>query len=409
MALLPRVLRPTVPFRPRDRRIVLLMSVAGYVQGFAQAQATNTLPFARLSLELTPGQMSQILAITRIGSVLALAFSFYGDRRGRRTPFLVAFGLLIFANLGTAFVPNPQIYTLMQSLVRMTATAVGILALVYLAEELPPPIRAYGIALYGGAVSFGAGTALFALPIAELSPESWRALFAATAVGLIFFPLLTSKLRESRAFGRPSGRVHLFSALGGQTFVNFWTFAVLSFLAAAFSAVSLTFALERLVNELGMATTRAAAVMLIGGTVGGIGFLSGGRLADSLGRRPTTIIAFLMAAGGSVGLYWLTSEPLLIAAVTVSSFGSFAAVPSIGAHRNEIFPTELRATAVVWLNTTGVLGSIAGLTVGRLTIDRLGLSTTVTYLAAGMVVAALLVLVLPETRGQVIEEASPVR
>jgi len=135
------------------------MSVAAYLQGFAQAQATNTLPFARLSLGVTTGEMSQILAVTRFGSVLALAFSFYGDRHGRRAPFLSAFTILILANAATAFVPNPTVYTALQGIVRMTATAVGVLALVYLAEELAPTIRAYGIAIYGGAASFGAGTA----------------------------------------------------------------------------------------------------------------------------------------------------------------------------------------------------------------------------------------------------------
>lgn len=404
MSLLPRFLRPPDQFSPLDRRIVLLMSVAAYVQGFAQAQATNTLPFARLSLGLTAGEMSQILAITRFGSVLALLFSFYGDRRGRRGPFLTAFTILILANLGTAFVPNPTVYTALQGIVRMTATAVGVLALVYLAEELAPGIRAYGIAIYGAMASFGAGTALFALPIAEISRESWRSLFAATAIGVVFLPLLYSKLNESRAYHDPTRKVHIFSAMGGRHFANFWVFALISLLAAAFSAVSLTFALERLVNELDMDTTRAVGVMLIGGTAGGFGFLLGGRLADTWGRRPTTMLGFMMSLAGGLGLYWLDSEPLIIVAVAISSLGSFAAVPALGAHRNELFPTSIRATAVVWLNTVGVFGSISGLAIGRFAIDEIGLTNTVTYLGAGLLLATLLILLLPETRGQVLRD-----
>jgi MFS family permease len=383
------------------------MSVAAYVQGFAQAQATNTLPFARLSLGLTAGEMSQILAITRFGSILALAFSFFGDRRGRRAPFLLAFTLLVLSNAATAFVPNPIVYTTLQGVVRMTATAVAVLALVYLAEELGPTIRAYGIAIYGGAASFGAGTALFALPIAEGGREAWRYLFGATAVGLVFLPLLFSKLKESRAFRDPDRRVHLFSALGGRHFANFWVFALISLLAAAFSAVSLAFALERLVNELDFDTTRAVAIMLIGGTAGGVGFLLGGRLADTWGRRPTTMIGFFMSLAGGIGLYYFESQTLIVGAVAISSLGSFAAVPSLGAHRNELFPTSIRATAVVWLNTIGVLGSIAGLTIGRFGIDEIGLAMTVTYLGGGMLLATLLVLFLPETRGQVLVDQEP--
>jgi MFS family permease len=340
--------------------------------------------------------------------VLALAFSFYGDRRGRRAPFLGAFTILILANSATALVPNPGAYTALQGIVRMSATAVGVLALVYLAEELAPAIRAYGIAIYGGAASFGAGTALFVLPVAETGREAWRYLFAASAIGVVFLPLLYSKLSESRAFHDPTRRVHLFSALGGRHFANFWVFALISLLAAAFSAVSLAFALERLVNELNIETTRAVTVMLIGGTAGGIGFLLGGRLADTWGRRPTTMLGFAMSLAGGIGLYWLESQPLIIAAVAVSSLGSFAAVPALGAHRNELFPTSIRATAVVWLNTIGVFGSISGLAIGRFAIDEVGLAMTVTYLGAGMLLAAVLILLLPETRGQVLDESSAV-
>ena len=42
----------------------------------------------------------------------------------------------------------------------------------------------------------------------------------------------------------------------------------------------------------------------------------------------------------------------------------------------------------------------AGLILGRFTIDRFGLSETITVLGVGMAAAALLTLLLPETRGQ---------
>ena len=113
-----------------------------------------------------------------------------------------------------------------------------------------------------------------------------------------------------------------------------------------------------------------------------------------------------MSLGGGLGLYWLESEPLIIVAVAISSLGSFAAVPALGAHRNELFPTSIRATAVVWLNTIGVFGSISGLAIGRFAIDEIGLAMTITYLGAGMLLAAILILLLPETRGQVLDQES---
>ena len=62
----------------------------------------------------------------------------------------------------------------------------------------------------------------------------------------------------------------------------------------------------------------------------------------------------------------------------------------------------------MWLNTIGVLGSISGLAIGRLAIDEIGLTLTVSYLGAGMLLSTLLILLLPETRGQVLAGANTV-
>jgi predicted MFS family arabinose efflux permease len=84
----------------------------------------------------------------------------------------------------------------------------------------------------------------------------------------------------------------------------------------------------------------------------------------------------------------------------VSSFGTFAFVPAGGAHRAELFPTGLRASANTAVTNFGLAGSAVGLILGRFTIDRFGLSETITVLGIGMAAAALLTLLLPETRGQ---------
>lgn len=73
--------------------------------------------------------------------------------------------------------------------------------------------------------------------------------------------------------------------------------------------------------------------------------------------------------------------------------------PSFGAHRSELFPTRVRATANAWVTNAAIVGSIAGFGLGAWLIDRIGLAVTVSGLGAGLVVSMLLVLRLPETRG----------
>ncbi len=402
-----RRLLPVERFTPDDRRATFVLWLVGLFQGFAQAHASSTLPFTRVALGLTQGEMSEVLAITRLATIGALLFSAAGDRRGRKTPLLAAYTLLMASTVATATVSSPWQFTAAQSLVRVGTAGVSSLVVVLLAEQLTPSIRAYGIALYGASGSLGAGLALLALPLADNGPSGWRYPFLLGAVGLVALPFLRKAVRESRLFEPDPRPLRIGELVAGEHSRSFWLLGGTGFLAAAYSAVGIAFSTERLVNELGLSTSLAVAISLIGGTVGGVGFFLGGRLADQWGRRPTTILALLAGLIGGMGLYWLNEPALLVPAGVVSAFGSFAFVPAAGAHRSELFPTRLRATAVVAINNLAMLGSAAGLFFGRLTIDAIGLSQTMTILGFGSLVGALLVLRLPETKGIHLERPTP--
>jgi len=396
---LPRFVRPPVPPVRSDVRIVSLTAVMAYVQGYAFAQAANNVPFIRRSLAETAAQMSLLLAITRMGAIAAVVLSLAGDRGGRRRILLFSYGVMAVASAATATADTALWFTVWQSITRMTGSSVSVLSLVMLAETLQPGLRAYGIAVFGAAVSFGAGSALVAVPINDLGPDMWRVLFAVTLLGLLALPALVKRVAESPLFGSGSVESALWAPLRGGAARRFWPVAAVSFLAAAFAATASSFSMERLVDNLGLSTIVAVLILAIGGTVGGIGFFAGGRLADTWGRRPTTAMALLSAGVGGIGLYRLESPGLLVLAAALSGFGAFAIVPSLGALRNEVFPTSIRATAAMWLNSAGVMGAVFGLALGKHLIGNFGLSTTVTLLSIGMAVAALLMMLVPETKG----------
>jgi MFS family permease len=187
------------------------------------------------------------------------------------------------------------------------------------------------------------------------------------------------------------------------TGAQFWIAALAGLLASAFSAVGLAFSTERLVVGLGLSSGTAVMITLAGGTLGGVGFFLGGRMSDAWGRRPTTVVSLLMILAGGLTLYQAESVPLLVGAIVVSSFGSFAYIPSAATHRAELFPTAVRASMASALAWLGTLGSALGLAVGRLTIDSMGLAGTMTLLGSGMVAAVALTLALPETRARLLE------
>ncbi|MGH8957273.1 MAG: MFS transporter, partial [Acidimicrobiia bacterium] len=292
---------------------------------------------------------------------------------------------------------SPLQFGLSQGLVRGATSGLSTLGVVWLAEHLAPRIRAYGVGIYGAAGSFGAGLAVIGLPLAE---ADWRIPYFLTGAGLLLLPILASRIREAGGRGTVTRRPVDTSFLQTPVFV---IAALASLLPSAFSALGLAFLTERLVNQIGLASGEAVLLTLAGGTVGAVGFFLGGRLADSWGRRPTTILALLSILGGGVAVYNLRPVSLLLPALIVSAFGSFAYVPAASIHRAELFRPEQRATASSALTWVGTLGSAAGLLAGGLIIDRLGLSTTMTVLGSGVLVAALLTLGLPETRGLLLD------
>ena len=118
-------------------------------------------------------------------------------------------------------------------------------------------------------------------------------------------------------------------------------------------------------------------------------------VAGSGGHRATIVGGGV----GGIGFYTLDSGWLLAPSILIASFGAAMLVPAFAAHRSELFPTRVRATAAGWITNAAIAGSIAGFAIGALVVDSIGLSRTITMLALGLFIAMFLVTRLPETRG----------
>ncbi len=393
---------PTEPqtstFRPSDRRIVFLTSVIGFVAGYAASQMAHMLPFVRLSFELTEGQMSLMFAGIRASSLLGVLFAMTADRTGRRKPLLAAFVLMALGSLMTAFIPTLVVFVVSQALVRISIVAIASLSIVLIAEELAPGVRAFGIGIYGLAGSLGVGLGLLLLPMAEASEDAWRVLFAFATLGLLLFPLLARFLPESRAFSA-APTIPFIKALGMGLSKHFWPLAGVAFFVAAFSSPAFDFVLERLINDLSWESGAARFLLIVFSGFGAVGLLVGGKLADRIGRKPTTIAALIIGLVGGVGFYLLDSGWFLATSIFLATFGATMLTPSFGAQRSELFPTRVRATASAWITNVAIVGSISGFAAGAILIDRFGLGTTVATLGVGVVISVFLVTRLPETRG----------
>jgi MFS family permease len=379
---------------------VFIIWAAGVIQGFAQSQASATLPFTRAGLGLSEGEMSLLLGIARLAAFAALPLGWIGDHRGRRRPLLISVTLVVAGGTLAGLALESWQFGTAQAILRTGTAGMSGLAIVLMAEQVSPHIRAYAISFYGAAVSFGGGIALMTLPLADGGGDNWRIPHLLIALGLLVLPFLVKNVPESKIFIDEHERGHWRELASGEWARRFWVVSIIAFFVSAFSAVALAFSTTRMIEHLGLSTGSTVMIALLGGTVGGLGFFIGGHLADAWGRRKTTVVSLLLALLGGLVIYWSESIPIIAVAVMVSSFGTFAFVPAGGSHRTELFPTGLRASANTAATNLALVGSAVGLMTGIYTIDRFGLSTTVSMLGVGMAIAAALTLVLPETRGQ---------
>jgi MFS family permease len=393
-------LRPPVPLERREIGILALFAVIALTQGWTGAQITHTLPFVKEAFDLSDRQVFDVLAIVRAVALLALFFSWWGDKVGRRTPLLIAFVLLPAANLATAFAPSLFAYTTLQSVARIGTIALGSLAAVMLAEELNPLLRGYGLGVAALFASLGTGLGLLLRFIGDLSDDGWRILLALSSLPLLVFPLLLGRLRESRAY-RPTGRrPPLRAVLEGGLARYFWPMAVVSMAVSAFTSPAANLALVRMENELGWSAETASLLLALTSAPGvTIGLLGGGRMADLIGRRPTEIAAVVVGVGGGIGFYFSTNPWVMGVTIFISMVGAFAFSPAFGSHRAELFPTRVRATAGAWLVNASIVGGLLGFVAGRTVVDAWGIPSTVAFLGGLLIVASTLVLRVPETKG----------
>jgi MFS family permease len=134
-----------------------------------------------------------------------------------------------------------------------------------------------------------------------------------------------------------------------------------------------------------------------------LGYALFGFFADAVGRR-RSYVTYLLAAAALVPLYGLARDPLwllllgpLVAFFGTGFFSGFSAIAS------ELFPTEIRATAMGFTYNLGRGLSAAAPAVIGLLATRFGFGAAFMVLAAAFLAAALLALGLPETRGRRLE------
>jgi putative MFS transporter len=389
------------------------------------AQAAMTLPmFAAPSVAhafaLSDAEVAFLSGVISLGAFGAFGLGRLADRRGRRPVMRLCVAALGPISAATALAPAVSLYVasqLVASAFRGALTSVVNVAVTEVTGDRERA-RAHGwlgfIAMAASGLPLGLAAGLGDLP------AGWRIQFAALGALVLALPWLWGRIPETGRFEKSRtdgpvghGRVRdLLAPAYRRRALGLFTVGILR---GAGLGVLGVYAFYHAVDNLGMASWMASAVLGISGMLGIPGNAVGAILSERWGRRPTQVSGALLTALGGIAYYQVPADlgiwtPLLLGlgfGAYVLGIQAFAVADRLV--DTELFPTRLRGTyagvravgdaAAATFQNFGLSAAIAG-------VGSLPLAIAIFVPALVLPSLALFWWVTTESRGLSLEEAS---
>jgi putative MFS transporter len=435
--------------------LFLLLSTATLFDGFDAGMLSFAAPESRRTLEIDRAEWGFVNSVVRLGVWASFIFLLYADRFGRRTLMMVTVvGFALFNGL-TAFVTDKYQFMLCQFLARLFLTAEYSLAVIMAGEEFPARYRGRAIAILTSLATVGVmvmakgvqpyvllsegaesnwlhgigsgivGTVQGALGL-EQDGENWRALYILGLFPLVLIVVLRIGMRETRRFeatrddkggldtvAQPGGRSG-FREMLRQAAIP-WRkeyrrrTAIVTLLWNSVHIVtgpSVVYYVIFAREDLGLSPRTVGDIVFYGYFGGTAGHFVAAWLIERVGRKKTCSGFYVLAAVSIAMLYQHTTLAGQYFWMISTVFGFGAANTATHVYASELFPTEIRATGYAWTtNLTGRITEVVTPTLIGLLILWVGISWSMTVVAIGPILGAILVMrYAPETRGLTLEE-----
>ncbi|PHH90534.1 hypothetical protein CDD83_3376 [Cordyceps sp. RAO-2017] len=320
--------------------------------------------FHKKESDITWG-ISLVLMLRPVGAIF---FGAWGDRYGRKWPFIVNNIMFIAFELGTGFCHTYGQFLAIRSMFGIAMGGLYGNAVATALEDCPDAARGIMSGLFQGGYPFGylLATAM-ARALVDTTSHGWRPLFwfsAGPPVFLIvwrYFLPETQTFRERQMLRKSTSEASTpgFFAQAGAAIRRYWLVLIYMIVfMAGFSYMShgsQDMYPTLLVNQYNFSDDMKTVTQVVANIGAVIGAVVVGNLSEMFGRR-LTIIAACAMAGALLYPYTFVSTPAIMAAAFFVQFaiqGAFGVVPS---HLMELSPPDLRAFVV---GTAYQLGSLA--------------------------------------------------
>lgn len=385
-----------VELDPLQRRTLVWAGLAVVLTAFDGSVLVLALPAIAGDFHARVPALSNLGSVLALGSIGALPLATLADRFGRRRLIAVGVAGFSIANFASAFAPSLEALSLLRLIAVCFEVLVGGVATALIVEEAPPGRRGQAVSFLAVLSGVGTGVTVLAYPV--LAPH-WRWLFLAGGVGLAAAPLIWKRLPEGRVWQgvRLSGsalRLLIAPAWRRRLIVIAATTALLAVLLEPAGLLFTLFASQ----VLHLSAVAISELIIASGIAGAVSYVAGGFLSDRFGRRvPGTALTGATAVAAS--LSFATGTPGFVVGNVLWSSIASASTPVLGAWSAELFPTRARATAEAMGSLAGAVGSVAGLQAVGLLSQSVSLGTALGVTGVIAFGGALLLLLLPETRG----------
>jgi MFS family permease len=405
---------PPVPFTAEQASRLATLSLAALFASFCGALLTQNADAVQDTFDQSDAALGAALAIARAGVIVSLVVVALADRLGRRRLILVALAGACLANGLAGLAPSFAVFTGAQLLTRAFVNACLVVAGIAAVEEAPEGARAFAGAMFALGLGVGVALSVVFLPLADLGDYGWRISFLASAAAIALLPAIGHRLQETLRYTSVVGRVvrrgRIGEVLRGAYRNRFVLLAAVAFLTNVFVAPSSQLTNRYLTRAHDFTHADVALFRTVtAGLPGVIGILIAGRLAETRGRRPVTVIGVLVATAFQMLFFVASDDALLWLAPTIAIVATASAGLALGTLDAELFPTEVRGTSNGFLLVCGVAGSALGLVVATQLRDVVGGLGPAIALCGIPTLLAAVVLVprLPETVARTLDDVSP--
>ncbi|RTR39181.1 MFS transporter [Shewanella canadensis] len=424
-------------FTPLHRKIMLWGSGGPFLDGYVLVIIGLALQQLTPELGLDAQWIGLVGAATLVGLFIGTAlFGYVADIVGRKKMFMIDIIAIAVLSFATMFISSPIELVILRFLIGIVIGADYPIATSMVAEFSPTKKRAFTMGFIAAMWYVGATAANMVGYLLYDVQDGWRYMFGSAIIPCLVILLGRFHLPESPRWLLKKGRVEecqeiMHKFFGNDVDINFeeaeetkysklfepvylkriifigtiWSCQVIPMFAIY------TFG-PQIIELLGFTEGQDAA---LGNIVISIFFMAGCIPAmywlNSIGRRPLLIGSFgIMTA--SLALLGIVPNPsiwLIVGAFAIYAF--FSGGPGIlqWLYPNELFPTEIRASAVGAVMSFSRIGTIVSTYALPVYMATYGISSTLLVGAAisliGLVVS---VFMAPETKGLTLETTSSV-